>query len=374
MYPNLRLACFNANRMWNFQGALHHGFYGLIDFLECMQIYTCLVQELNSPHCAALPSDQPYWYLGPDAAMGRDARFLVHQRVWDDCVLVPEVSSSPDLHWILFRSSDGQACSAIASFYAPDVSRSPAQRLEFWMRFSASTDRVRQLYLHANLVLAGDCNLWLPSLVSSCSPRPADKHCIMDLENIQDHHGLLVQNGTELPTHRRGAALDIVLASEGIVSDLSVHDGRSCPCAEHDFCCPLLRSNHFAMTFVVLQAIQHSSSIPSARRWPHVDDWAQVIANAKADIEDWHARVSEASAFSNVDLLHRRSVLDVLTAHLCSILWEHASRIYPLPRVARARRKQPVWWTQECYRSMVSWNAAWRAHRRRRTAESQAAL
>ena len=159
MHPQLRLSCFNANRLWSSQGALHNGFYGQIHFLQCAQVDIALVQELNLPLGADLPGDQPYRYLGPDGTQGRDAGLLVHQRVWSHVSKISDVSPSPDLFWILVRSADGQACSAIVSFYAPDVGRPPAQRLEFWTHFSASVDTVRQLYPHANLVLAGDCNL-----------------------------------------------------------------------------------------------------------------------------------------------------------------------------------------------------------------------
>ena len=74
-----------------------------------------------------------------------------------------------------------------------------------------------------------------------------------------------------------------------------------------------------------------------------------------------------------MNLSHRRATIDVLAAHLCNILWYHACALTPLPR-RRVRRPQPVWCSQVCYASMVSRNAAWRAHRRHPNQATLAAL
>ena len=43
---------------------------------------------------------------------------------------------------------------------------------------------------------------------------------------------------TEMPTHSRGAAFYLVLASPGVVKSVCVHD-HHCVCENADVCCPL---------------------------------------------------------------------------------------------------------------------------------------
>ena len=65
--------------------------------------------------------------------------------------------------------------------------------------------------------VAGDSNLWIPELVPIRGARAADRSSRAILDSIIADHGLEIANPINQATHRAGAALDIILASPGLL-------------------------------------------------------------------------------------------------------------------------------------------------------------
>ena len=64
--------------------------------------------------------------------------------------------------------------------------------------------------------------------------------------------GLAIPNPVDVPTHRSGSSIDLVLAlrisRDLILCNKAVHDGNPCACPP-DLGCPVLGSDHKLMTF-----------------------------------------------------------------------------------------------------------------------------
>ena len=131
---NLSLALLNANHLW-------------------------------SPDGASLPVDQPYSYDGPNGVGGCEAGFLVHSAStsW------PVVSAglSHRVRWrVLATSPDGTKV-LVCSDYAPHVGMCLPERLAFWNHLRASVEPLLQLSPGAQLLLAGDANVYLSKVMDA---------------------------------------------------------------------------------------------------------------------------------------------------------------------------------------------------------------
>ena len=82
------------------------------------------------------------------------------------------------------------------------------------------------------------------------SPRSADRSCVALLKNLLSTFDLTICNPRNSPTHRAGAALDLVIATPGLVHDIQVHNFEDCRCNDV-LCGPLLGSDHFAISIVL---------------------------------------------------------------------------------------------------------------------------
>ena len=83
MIPNeaLSVGTFNARRLWYGDGSLHDGFRVLTHILSVWSISVLCIQEVQAGEFPSLPVDQPCHYDGPEGTFGREAAFLVRDRV-----------------------------------------------------------------------------------------------------------------------------------------------------------------------------------------------------------------------------------------------------------------------------------------------------
>ena len=97
------------------------------------------------------------------------------------------------------------------------------------------------------------------------APRPMDRSCVEQIRLLMSTFGLELHNPRNVPTHRRGAALDLVLATPNTVQTVEVHDGEQCSCPAQSICCPLLGSDHYALTISLTQGVfSHSQPAVTA--------------------------------------------------------------------------------------------------------------
>ena len=211
-----------------------------------------------------------------------------------------------------------------------------------------------------DLVLAGDSNLWVPGLVQTCAQRPADRGCLASPRVMLETCGFEICNPADAPTHSRGAALDLVIASPGAVESVFVHS-PSCSCANAALCCPLFCSDHYAVEINIAKRPMPSTRIPVEHPL-HVRDWEQLIRAQERDVRQWLRRTR--AHFSNPSVQHsqKRAELDDLYAELLHSLWHADASLYRRPR-SQAQR-QPSWWNDVCFSAFLERNAAWRQHKR----------
>ena len=218
----------------------------------------------------------------------------------------------------------------------------------------------------------GASNLWLPGLVEGRDARSADRACVEILTVMLRSFGLEVANPPHAPTHVRGAALDLVIAKPGFVQDVQVHNSYHCSCSNREWCCPLLGSDHFAVTIALAKSRSATSGSQSSRT-RHVRDWNHLIDSQRESIEAWANRVSRHLAMAPlVTRVDSREVLNHLYSNLLDIVWNAHPSLYRLPKPNS--RTQPSWWTDAYFDALVHRNAAWRARNRDRCDDTNAAF
>ena len=218
----------------------------------------------------------------------------------------------------------------------------------------------------------GDSNLWLPGLVEGRDARSADRACVEILTVMLRSFGLEVANPPHAPAHVRGAALDLVIAKPGFVQDVQVHNSYHCSCSNREWCCPLLGSDHFAVTIALAKSRSATSGSQSSRT-RHVRDWNHLIDSQRESIEAWANRVSCHLAMAPLATrVDSREVLNHLYSNLLDIVWNAHPSLYRLPKPNS--RTQPSWWTDACFDALVQRNAAWRARNRDRCDDTNAAF
>ena len=360
----IRLATLNCNGLWSRAGRLNSVFQGLTTFLNLLHCDVALVQETNTPPAVNLPEDQPYCFDGLEDTRNHDAAFLVHRDIAGSCAQIPGISSHQDICWRLLRHNENHASTVIASFYAPHVGSPEPQRIEFWQRLSESVRSVMAALPNVDILFMGDSNLWLPGLVDGREARSADRACVEILNVMLRSFGLEVVNPPNAPTHIRGAALDLVIATPGLVQDVQVHNNYHCSCPNRDWCCPMPGSDHFVVT-IELKKSRPATSGDDCATARHVRDWGQLIRSQYGRIEAWTTRVhAQLATLPGTTRVESRAIFDELYNNVLDIVWNADPSLY---RRARPNsKKQPSWWTDACFAALLRRNAAWRARNRDR--------
>ena len=344
--------------MWYTDGSLHDSFPGFIRLLDSLHIDIALIQEPRTPVSATLPANCGFHYVGLDGTGGRDAGILVRSHI--DLIPIPGVPDVSNIIWCSMPSSPDSRTVVLASFWAPHVGCPESERLAFWARLATMFSIVRQHIPNAIFFVAGDPNLWIPELVPSRGSRAADRSCRAILNSIIADFALEIANPPNQATHGAGAALDIVLASPGLIDgEFQVHNGSGCLCINTDTCCPALGSDHFLLTAPVFCGSDLHDAPLQNYSWPYVRDWQAHLSRLETPIRRWHDRVLNVD-LNNAQVAQKRQLLDSIYSELCNIVW-HAA---PPSGQGRRRQRQPDWWTDDCYDSLVHRNTAWRERRR----------
>ena len=176
----------------------------------------------------------------------------------------------PDSQSLRWRLISGSLC--VCSFYAPHAGIPSDTRIQFWRTLAASVHHVSQLHSGIPLLLAGDSNIWLPFFQLGRS-RQADAPLLPIVQEILRSHSLVFRNPPDIPTHRCGAALDIILSSPSLSTPITVHSGLNC-CPLAPLCCPLLSSDPCRLD-IPRAPLSHSSAYSPL---PRVHDWSTVVA------------------------------------------------------------------------------------------------
>ena len=163
------------------------------------------------------------------------------------------------------------------------------------------------------------------------------------VQEILQSHSLVFRNPSHLPTHRCGAALDIILSTPTLLV----------PIAVHLHCCPLLASHHMlcSCNLNIPQAsvsqLSHSPSLPRAR------DWSTVVATCQHSLSVWHQSILVHVPCPLASLhVHPLSLFRSLTQNLLDSA-SFRSRRHPTTRL-------PLWLKDACYHAFVARNGSWR--------------
>ena len=122
------------------------------------------------------------------------------------------------------------------------------------------------------------------------------------------------------PTHRAGAALDLVYRHPRAY--IQVHNSEDCRCNDV-LCCPFLGSDHFAISIVPSKvSVALPTKVPALSFC--VRDWRRLLISQRQAIHDWSSRVrslTHACQQSTLVTPVARQNLDTLYHELLTILW-----------------------------------------------------
>ena len=239
-----------------------------------------------------------------------------------------------------------------------------AQRVDFWIQLRTSVEQALRQYPGANLILAGDCNVYLRELMGAERERSCEPRIRELVRALCQDFCLNISNPPGVSTHRSGSCIDVVLTSHALcIENFLVHDGDTCGC-QQDSCHPAVGSDHKLITFRI--AVSDAPTPSTQQPWPTVRNWHPVIRSLRPALLQWASKLLRLRQRQSPPLLERRAALDVLYAEFVVLVWQG-----PEPFTTGYRRgnhrPQPDWWDDECYDQMVSRNAAWRRWRRERT-------
>ena len=211
-----------------------------------------------------------------------------------------------------------------------------------------------------DVVIAGDSNLWIPGLVQACEQRSTDRTCLASLQSLLQTFGLEICNLSQQPTR---AALDLVIASPGLVGSVHVHN-RSCDCTDAALCCPLFSSDHYAIEINLMKRLIQAGHAPNADALvKHVCNWGDLLQVQKEKLKEWsrmiQSHLADPEPLANAI---RRPVLDILYGDLLDILRHAAPSLYRHPRAHS--QTQASWWNDECFEVLLARNGAWRQRNR----------
>ena len=204
------------------------------------------------------------------------------------------------------------------------------------------------------------------------APRHRDTGSLAQLNAILHEFSLSVCNPVNSPSHRAGAALDLVIASEGLLAaPPEVHNGFDCNCPNRSWCCPALNSDHFLISVPLVIPPQNPASNSSEDHVsrPFVSDWANHLQHRADALTVWHRQVRDHLCHLP-EPAHARSIVDNLYSELQGIIWGGCER----RRRCSPHQVQPAWWNDACYNAMVHRNAAWRERCRNPCHQTQSCL
>ena len=126
-----------------------------------------------------------------------------------------------------------------------------------------------------------------PQSIVSRSSTQADAPLLHIVQEILQFHSLVFRNPPDLPTHRCGAALDIILSTPFLQSCVTINSGSNCCSAPLCFlpttCCAPV-----TLTFTRLLSLPNPFHPPSLLR---VRDWSTVVASCHHSLSVWHQSV-----------------------------------------------------------------------------------
>ena len=235
---------------------------------------------------------------------------------------IPGVQDSVSMRWRTFGES---VC--VCSFYAPHPG------IDVNVRVAELTATVRHVRSTVDLpmVIAGDANVWFPYFSLGRS-RSVDN---------------LVVPSPDQATHVAGAALVLALISSHCPCSMLVHSGLQC-CVEAPGWCPIMGSDHY-LCVASASLIHRPAHVQSQRLLP-LRNWSSTLLRGYGDLCTWSGRVFSCLQGPTPDCPARcLDVVDKLYDQSLSVLSWHS----PRPRMV-PRRRQPSWWTHECYSACVA--------------------
>ena len=166
-----------------------------------------------------------------------------------------------------------------------------------------------------------------------------------------ESHSLVLRDPLDVPTHRCGAALDIILATRSLSCHVAVHRGSIC-CSVAPLCCPLFASDHFLCSCRVNfpQFVPASPGLTSTM--PRVRDWSSVVASCHVSLTEWHQSVLSLSSSPLSSAPQRVSALDAVSSltqiltlaarHHSTLHSQEATPVVERRLLPRPRRSQLV--------------------------------
>ena len=153
-------------------------------------------------------------------------------------IMASPVPGTPDSQSLRWRLVSGSLC--VCSFDAPHAGIASDTRIQFWRTLAASVHRISQLHTSIPLLLAGGSNIWF-SFFQLGRSRQADAPLLPIVQEVLQTHSLVFRNRPspppDLPAHRCGDALDMILSSPSLPGSVTVHSGSNC-CSLAPLCCP----------------------------------------------------------------------------------------------------------------------------------------
>ena len=322
--PNeaLSVGTFNARRLWYGNGSVHDGSRVLTHILSVWSISVLCIQEVQAGEFPSLPADQLFHYDGPEGTFGREAAFLVR-----DGVRSVPVSGADDTTSVRWRVFGGSWC--ICSFYAPHAGVPIDVRISFWRDFVHSATCIHRS-VDLPMIIAGDANVWHPHF--RLRTRHCDSLVLLFVDLLISSCNLEICNPRE-QAHVGGGGLDCVFIS-----------GDHC-CDEAPVCCPLLGSDHILCVAQPIPLPLGPSRMSEWRPLPPFRDWAPTLLRAQLH---WSSRL-DALLCGPLPVSDRSLIVEEIFNNLITILLQHAPSQRQLPR-----RRQPVWWTSECFTACVA--------------------
>ena len=369
---SLRCALINCNGLFDGHGALHPGFYAFTEVLERRGVDVAFIPEPHLPSGAALPSDQPYGIYPALSAFSnssgrRDAALMFNSRSGlDHSPLLYNSLQNRDIAARLIHHGPNDPPTLVCSAYAPDTSRGLEERAEFWSRLDAVLQVWRDRHPSADVVLALDSNTWLRQL-DSARAQSRGAHFLVELLN---HHGLVVHNPPDVPTHISGTVIDLVATSTGVrVENVVVHsDAAHADCQRPFSCWPLLTTDHMLITFDVIKEL-HRSASPSPWRFGPVD-WRAAIMSDAEGLSRWHQCVLDARELDSPEA--HQTAADSLMVILLDWLWTLGCQHGPVTCSSKIpRRLRRRWWSGECQQAWERRQTAYAGFRASPTSENR---
>ena len=353
--PLIRCAFLNANGLFSTHGEIRPSWVPLSACLHVAEFDAFLLTEVHLQPTTELPADGAFHFCAAPAverrAGRRDAAIAINYSAPGWCALP---GSDVDVSGVSLTSARPQI--HLISAYAPDTSRGPAARADFFDRLEAALHRWHAEDPSIVTVLAMDANTWDPSLDPSRRGSPD----LPRLHAILRQFNLTVLNTPGQATHRSGTVIDWVATnSPDAVDNLRVHSaGCSSACNLWPACFPALGSDHCLITFD-LRCAPPPAPCCTARPRLLCCDWDAGLETQVAKINDLSRALQASSSTSQPAA--RQLILDAAACSVYQIAWAAAESQGAVRSRSstRTRRRGCRWWTAEC---QAAWVARQRAH------------